>query len=957
MKRQSTASKRPTKLPANQLLSRLTLKFFSLPRFTTVLWLTLTIFGLLSYTLLLRREGFPTVQIPIAVVNGTYFVNDPAKVDNEAAKPIADIARKNPNVSKVMTSSRDNFFSVVLQYKAGVDAKAVTAGIETDVAKQKAIPSTVRPTFSVPIFGVTGGDVDKIDLAVSFYAKADSFTTAQLVQQAEQFANDLEKADLPNVATVSVKNPIRNVTNPSTGQTASIERSFDRYGIRQNNDNNFYSSVLITVAAKPNVDVIKLDKEVRDGIKTTLANSKYDSYAAEVSASFAPAIVDNISELQKVLLEGLIAVLIIGSIVIATRASVITLLSMITVILTTVGLLYLIGYTLNVITLFGLILGLSLIVDDTIIMVEAIEAARRKSKTPQAAISLATRKVSRAMVAATVTAALCFLPLALVGGVLGSFIRAIPITIIASLFISLAVALIFIPLFARFLLLTKQQFAKKYKPTLGSRVELWLANGILKPMLWANHSRHKLVTVGITAVIIAFGFIGAGVGLSQKVAFNIFPPTKDTNGIIVSLKYPSGTDIPTAQRIAAEAEAVAGQVIGDNFVQASYYANGSPQAAAFQVELIPYGNRKITSPQLIKQLRTEYNSHFSAAQVSVAPVDLGPPAAAFTVQINAKDRAEAYRLSDNLKAFLNTKQLKRIDGSTARFTDITVSSQDEYIRSDKGLIVQLNSGFDATDTTTLVTLAQTAIKAKFSASELSKYNLPADAISFDLGQETENQDSFKTLAITFPLLLLAIYLLLIVEFRSLLQPLLIFMALPFSIFGLMLGLFLTDNAISFFASLGFFALIGLSIKNTILLTDFANQARASGMTAVESAAAAVQERFRPLVATSLTAICSLVPLAITSPFWQSLAVVLIFGLASSTILVLLVFPYFYLGVEYLRVHISRRLGLTWVAGTLAATFGTGVVLSPSASLVLFMISLLTLFTWALLQKPYYAVTK
>jgi hypothetical protein len=97
-----------------------------------------------------------------------------------------------------------------------------------------------------------------------------------------------------------------------------------------------------------------------------------------------------------------------------------------------------------------------------------------------------------------------------------------------------------------------------------------------------------------------------------------------------------------------------------------------------------------------------------------------------------------------------------------------------------------------------------------------------------------------------------------------------------------------------------------------LLTDYANQSRRAGMSPIDAAHAALGERFRPLVATSLTAICSLIPLAVTSPFWQGLAVVLIFGLASSTLLVITVFPYYYLGAEYLRWRISRGGFLKWI---------------------------------------------
>jgi multidrug efflux pump subunit AcrB len=187
--------------------------------------------------------------------------------------------------------------------------------------------------------------------------------------------------------------------------------------------------------------------------------------------------------------------------------------------------------------------------------------------------------------------------------------------------------------------------------------------------------------------------------------------------------------------------------------------------------------------------------------------------------------------------------------------------------------------------------------------------------------------------------LVVMYVLLAFQFRSLLQPLLIFMAIPFSIFGIMLGLDLTENAISFFAMLGFFALVGLSIKNTILLTDFANQARKQGLSPIDSAVAALRERFRPLFATSMTAVVSLIPLALSSPFWEGLAVVLIFGLLSSTFLVVTVFPYYYLGAEYLRINVSKKAFFAWLALTLLAAFVLGRLFGPSIALLTIPLSL------------------
>lgn len=171
------------------------------------------------------------------------------------------------------------------------------------------------------------------------------------------------------------------------------------------------------------------------------------------------------------------------------------------------------------------------------------------------------------------------------------------------------------------------------------------------------------------------------------------------------------------------------------------------------------------------------------------------------------------------------------------------------------------------------------------------------------------------------------------------------MAIPFSFFGITLGLWLTDNAFSFFAMLGFFALIGLSLKNTILLTDYANQARKAGMGSVDAAHEALAERFRPLIATSLTAVFSLIPLGLASPFWQGLAVVLIFGLLSSTFLVLTVFPYYYLGSEYLRQRVNRRTGVSWLILTILLAVALsklnpmiGILVAPLLAVALIKLS-------------------
>lgn len=927
---------KPKKPATYSLFQRLSLFFFKRTRTTVIIWLLVTVFGIASYTTLLDREGFPSINTPFALAQGTYLVNDPQKVDKEVAAPMSEFLLKQSGVKTVQTQSFDNFYTTMVSYNEDVDATTRSQELQKSIEEQNVVPDNATVKLEAFKFGLTErGD----DLAISFYAKDANTSTQDLVTAGQKAAEKIKSKNLSLVEEASIISPYETATNPLTGQAEQSQQSFERFGTRENNQNSFYSAVLIGINAKDDADKLELDKEISGIINDLNKDPELSAYHLVISGSDAPLINAQIDELQKTLLEGLLAVLLVGSLVIAIRASLITVLSMVTVIAIVNGLLFLFGYTLNTITLFALILGLSLIVDDTIIMVEALDAQRRKRKDAREAVEVATGKVGRAMIAATSTAALSFAPLLFVGGILGTFIRSIPITIISALITSLFVALIFIPLFARYLLLGKNQMGKGNAREVSANIEAAVARFVSAPMIWARNSKAKLFGVGITAVLIGLSFIGASAFLFQKVTFNIFPSSKDTNQISATITYPANTDIEQAQRIASEAEKKISDTLGDNFVKAAYFGQADIQKATLTIDLTDYKERVVKAPELVEKINNEFES-FNQADVKANQIDAGPPASDFTARINSsQNREAAARLADDIAAYMKTVKLERPDGTNPTIEAVAVGNSSIYNRDDNKPYIQVSAGFKDTDTTTLVTLAQQAIEKEFPDDRVASYGLDRNAISFDFGQESENQDSFKTLALAFPIVLGVIYVLLAVQFRSLLQPLLIFLAIPFSLFGITLGLYLTDNAFSFFAMLGFFALIGLSIKNTILLTDYANQSRRAGMDAIDAAHEALAERFRPLIATSLTAVVSLIPLAITAPFWEGLAVVLIFGLLSSTFLVVTVFPYYYLGAEYLRSRISRApaawLALSVALAVILALVGLNELLwiAPIASLM------------------------
>jgi multidrug efflux pump subunit AcrB len=920
----------------DRLLPKLSLLIFDRPRMAAVIWLVLTVFGIVSYTTLLQREGFPSINIPFSIVTGTYFVNDPQKVDQQVAGPISNIVLKDSHVKSVQSGSRANFYNLAIQYKEGTDANKVGGEIKQRIADAKILPPSATLKVETPKIGFTERGDDGV---VSVYAKHDGATAEQLVAEGQNVAKYIQAKHFASVESVSVIDPFVEGTDPVTAQIVSSQNKFDRYAQRVNGQNVFYDSVSVGYGQKDGTDVIKLDDQLQKALTAYNQEHKDSPYTAVISATYANDIKDQIGGLQQSLLEGLGAVLIIGSLVIAIRASLITVLAMLTVLAITLGVLYLVGYSLNTITLFSLVLCLALIVDDTIIMVEAIDAQRRRLKDPREAVQVATRKVSRAMVAATSTAVLSFAPLLFVSGILGSFIRAIPITVITALVTSLIVALFFIPLFARYLLLGKKQMGPKGEVSEpAARIEDKVAQFVGKPMLWARGSTRKLFAVGMVAVIIGFSFIGAAGFLFQKVTFNIFPPTKDSNGLSINLAFAPGTTVGQAEVIADRADGIVAKDLGENFKSAAYYTNADSQTASAIIYLTSFKKRDVTSPQLQKELEGKFKG-FQGAQVEVGQLDVGPPASAFGVRIVTTDRQAALRLASDVNSFLTNRTLTRISGKKAKVISTTVSDPGTYSREAGKSYVEVTAKFDGTDTSTLVTLAQDAVKKEFTSQKVESYGLNKNVLNFDLGQEQENQDSFGTLAKAFPILLVVIFLLLALQFRSLLQPLLIFMAIPFSLFGITLGLYLTHNAFSFFTMLGFFALLGLSIKNTILLTDYANQLRRTGDSAVDAAVGALRERFRPLIATSATAVVSLIPLYLSDPFWEGLTVVLICGLLSSTFLVITVFPYYYLGAEFARTHVSRKAALTWLIGTIvlsAALIKAGLptVVVPLVAIVL-----------------------
>jgi len=182
--------------------------------------------------------------------------------------------------------------------------------------------------------------------------------------------------------------------------------------------------------------------------------------------------------------------------------------------------------------------------------------------------------------------------------------------------------------------------------------------------------------------------------------------------------------------------------------------------------------------------------------------------------------------------------------------------------------------------------------------ELNKYEMPSGTNFLVAGESAKQSQTFGNLGMAAAVALLIILAILVLQFRSFSQPLIIFVAIPLALTGSFFALFLTGYSFSFTGFIGAVALIGIAINNAILLIDFTNELRREGKPLVEALMQAGQIRFTPIIITSFTTIGGLLPLTLQGGlFWGPLGWTIIGGLTLSTFMVLIVVPVLYKVVE------------------------------------------------------------
>lgn len=628
------------------------------------------------------------------------------------------------------------------------------------------------------------------------------------------------------------------------------------------------------------------------------------------------------------------------------------------------------GYSINQLSVVGLIVALGILVDDSIVVVENIERWMRDGFSKREAAIKATKQITLAVIGCTVTLVLAFLPLMFLPEASGDFIRSLPSAVVMTIVASMIVSLTIVPF------LSSRLLQNNHNPegNIFLRALKKLISGSYSRLLnWAL--RHPLPTLLFAGLI-----FGASLTIPKQIGFALFPKSEKPM-FRITLETPEGSSLAETNRVARIVENELKPLSEVKYFSTSvgrgvprmYYnvierAEASNYAEVFvqlQDEIHPPQKEKIID-MLREKLRYIPNANAEVVDFEQGPNTEAPVAIRVLGEDLEKLRTVAADVEKILKDTPGTIYVK--NPLTTRRTDLRVKINKEKAgllamsvadinRTVRLAIAGLNigtfkdaAGDDYTINVTLPkgktttpealnhlyvnTLTGTAIPLRQIAdiqfetstnqirhfdrdrfvtisafvksgylvdnvyneilAKLEKYKFPNDFSYKAAGELEAREKSFGGLGTIILITAFGFLGVLILEFGTFKSSLIVLSVIPLGIIGAFSMLWIVGYPLSFVAVIGLIALIGIEVKNSILLVDFTNQLREEGRPLLEAIQEAGEIRFVPIVLTSLTAIGGLIPLAVEgNPLYSPLAWVLIGGLISSTLLSRIVTPVLY----------------------------------------------------------------
>jgi hydrophobic/amphiphilic exporter-1 (mainly G- bacteria), HAE1 family len=656
------------------------------------------------------------------------------------------------------------------------------------------------------------------------------------------------------------------------------------------------------------------------------------------------------------------------------------------------------NFTLNIMTLGGLALGVGRLVDDAIVVLENINRHIERGESPEEASYLGTKEVSKPVIAATITSIVVFIPLAFVKGVAALLFVQMAYTVAFSLMASLFDSLTLVPVLTAKFLKSKEAQEKKRLSFAG---KIYKRTQPIFQKLDENYqnvlqfalSNRKAVVSSVVAVF-AVSMILLFLGLANVIRFigTEFFPATDESQFSVRVRLPVASALEKTQATMEQVEAAVFKEVPEIKAIVTRAGWGGPGArftgshvGNIQAMLVDKSERDRSSKEIADTMWERFKT-IPGAFITVGTGGLVSRIMSFgsddpiDVEILGFDLSTGSLLARDVERILRgvqgvtNIQVGREEGlpeyqvrirqdrvatlglTTSRVADVVqtaiegdqssvhvdpITGREHYVRvrlaeEDRsrvedlrrlpipvqgGKVVALENAADLVQVFT-----PTQIERKYQQriihvtgnisgrdfgsiaqeieKKISQIKVPQGFTVSLKGTRQDQQEAFRMLLFALALAILLIYMVLASQFGSLLHPFLIMFSVPLGFVGVIWALFLTGNTLSVISFIGIIMMVGVVVSNAIILVDYINRLREEGVSLREAIVRAGRIRLRPIVMTTLTTICGLIPMALGvgegAEANASLAIAVIGGLTVSTFLTLVFVPTLYFIVENWR---------------------------------------------------------
>jgi multidrug efflux pump subunit AcrB len=768
-------------------------------------------------------------------------------------------------------------------------------------------------------------------------------------------------------------------------------------------------AVSLAIAKRSGANAVVVSEAVLSRIASLKGTLIPDGVDVAVSRNYGATANEKANELLFHLALATVSIVVLIGFMIGWREAGVTAVVIPTTILLTMFASYLMGYTINRVSLFALIFSIGILVDDAIVMIENIARhwamSDDRSRT-QAAIE-AVAEVGNPTVVATLTVVTALLPMLFVSGLMGPYMAPIPVNASAAMIFSFFVAVVIAPWlmirFARKSLADNEEadgLGAHGHDESGGRLGRLYARVAHRVIDSRTSARNFLIGVGIATLIACSMFYFKAVTVKLL-------PFDNKSELQIVVDMPEGTSLEATGRTLEEVatvvrglpeatamEAYVGTSAPFNFngLVRHYFLRNKPEMGDVMVALLPKGERDRSSHQIALDLRTKLQTLrlLQGSSIKVVETPPGPPVLAtllaeiygpdastrqrtaielekifrsvpFIVDVDnsfgeprpklrlvpLRDRIDYYglserQISDSISALMGSQTIgyaPRGQGRTplpitialpqsARSWSQTLAST-PVASTPSGQLIELGAVVEASrEQGSLSIFRRDGRSADMVTAELAgKYEAPIygmfavdraiDAYDWKgkglqkpmvrMNGQPEDEAvtsllwdgeweitwvTFRDMGAAFMVALLGIYILVVAQFRNFKLPLVILIPVPLTMVGIVIGHMLFAAPFTATSMIGFIALAGIIVRNSILLVDFIRHAAAPGRPLRDVLIEAGTIRFKPIVLTAAAAMIG-AAVILSDPIFQGLAISLLFGLASSTLLTVLVIPAIY----------------------------------------------------------------